>query len=911
MQALRALLLFLALTAAAPADFTPYLVKDINPEATPASSVPQAFLNLGDLALFQVQRPGRHELWRSDGTASGTYRLAETGNTEILANTGELCFFRFQDADSHFQVWVTDGTLPGTFALAETSAYWPTVSAAWVPQQGVLYFSFEAGQGHGTELWRTDGTPGGTYEVADIVPGPGSSHPAYLTSFQGRLYFAADSALWRSDGTAQGTVPVRDVSAVALYAVGSRLVFFGTDARGFEPWASDGTAAGTHPIADLSKGAGSPGYRVLEVIGKRLFFSTTSSAAKGQELYVTDGTVQGTRKLTSFSDPNALDNLSHAALGKRLFFAARTPAHGVEPWSSDGTPKGTRMVLDACPGKCSSYPRALLRHRGRLYFQASDATHGTELWVTDGTAQGFRMMKDICPGQCSSWPWAFSSPGDRLFFATRNDDGHATWLWTTDGTAERTLPLIEFESQYLYIQGTAPDGLLLFSGEDPDHGRELWCSDGTPQGTHLLSDIAADDIGGSNPSGFMAMGETALFFADDPEGSGLWRSDGTEAGTALVKADLSGIGPWTASASRVFFHSNLQVDPLQSWYDLWTSDGTEAGTVRLNPDDVRSMGDLSQPVMKLGSRVFFSGWTMEHGSEPWITDGTRAGTRRVADLRPGTADSSPHYFTVFAGRAFFVARLRLWKSDGTAKGTIALGPELRVIQPRTVYAGRLWFTGRNSRGNTELWATDGTAARTGRIAELRSIGSLTVHAGRLWFLGNGTELWSTNGTAAGLRKLDLQAPVSEPFWGIVSDGLRLYLTDFQRALWVSDGTAAGTRRISDQGATGASIAFAGRLYYVSPAGYFYTSDGTEAGTGPVRPDGTPRYGSLLHFGNRLVLVGYGGELWQSDGTAEGTKLIRDLSPDFYDGLQIMKAGPRLFFPAWEEETGWELWAMRE
>ena len=52
-------------------------------------------------------------------------------------------------------------------------------------------------------------------------------------------------------------------------------------------------------------------------------------------------------------------------------------------------------------------------------------------------------------------------------------------------------------------------------------------------------------------------------------------------------------------------------------------------------------------------------------------------------------------------------------------------------------------------------------------------------------------------------------------------------------------------------------------------------------------------------------------LWQSDGTAEGTKLIRDLSPETYSSLQMVKAGPRLFFPAWEEEIGWELWAMRE
>lgn len=895
------------LIAAAPAAFTPYLVKDINLKSTPGSSYPQAFDTLGGRALFQVHSFGQTELWRSDGTAPGTYRLAVTGYTLILANTGELCFFQFQGAGNRWQIWVTDGTLPGTFFLAETGGYTEPGPAVWVAGQNLLYFASEVpGQGHGVELWRSDGTPGGTYEVLDIEPGPGSSNPAYLTSFQGRVWFAARAGLWQSDGTAAGTVLVKEVPATSLYAVGPRLVFFGADAAyGFEPWASDGTAAGTRRIADLAKGAGSPFYQGFEVVGPRLFFTATASAAKGQELYVTDGTVPGTRQLTSFSDPYALDGLRQAALGNRLLFSAKNRANGVELWSSDGTAKGTRPVLDACPGECPSYPIPQRRHRGRLYYQATDGTHGFELWVTDGTARGTHMVKDACPGECSSWPLALPSPGGRLFFNTWDETRYTGTLWTTDGTAAGTAPVAEVTTNF--IQGTTAGGELVFAAEDPEHGTELWCSDGTPEGTHLLADIADEDVGGSDPHGLMALGESALFFARDGDGAALWRSDGTDAGTTILNRELSGRRAWTASADRVFFQAN----PRQSSFELWTSDGTEAGTVRLNPDAVRAMDALSEPVIKLGSRVFFSGWDMEHGSEPWITDGTRAGTRRVADLRPGSAGSSPRDFAVFAGRAFFVARLRLWKSDGTAKGTIALGPELRDIQPRTTYAGRLWFTGRNSRWRTELWATDGTLQGTARIAEMRSVEQLTVHAGRLWFVGDGDELWSTDGTAAGLRKLDLQAPVSEPFGRIVSDGLRLYLTDFQHGLWVSDGTAAGTRKISDQGATGPAIAFAGRLYYVSPSGDFYTSDGTEAGTRPVRPDGAPRYGSPLRFGDRLILVSFSGELWQSDGTAEGTTLLRDLSPATWSSLELLKAGPRLFFPAWEEETGWELWAMRE
>ena len=34
----------------------------------------------------------------------------------------------------------------------------------------------------GQELWRTDGTPAGTFPVRDIAPGPASSDPQQLTA---------------------------------------------------------------------------------------------------------------------------------------------------------------------------------------------------------------------------------------------------------------------------------------------------------------------------------------------------------------------------------------------------------------------------------------------------------------------------------------------------------------------------------------------------------------------------------------------------------------------------------------------------------------------------------------------------------------------------------------------------------
>ncbi len=56
---------------------------------------------------------------------------------------------------------------------------------------GVLVFA--AGDAlQGREVWRSDGTEGGTWMLDDIVPGAGSSNPALFTASGALVYFSAD-----------------------------------------------------------------------------------------------------------------------------------------------------------------------------------------------------------------------------------------------------------------------------------------------------------------------------------------------------------------------------------------------------------------------------------------------------------------------------------------------------------------------------------------------------------------------------------------------------------------------------------------------------------------------------------------------------------------------------------------------
>src|SRR4029077_19334266 len=68
----------------------------------------------------------------------------------------------------------------------------------------------------------------------------------------------------------------------------------------------------------------------------------------------------------------------------RLYFAGRDPRHGAELWSTDGTPQGTRRVADLCSGACDGGPVQIRAALDRLVFADSQG----DLWASDGTTTG-------------------------------------------------------------------------------------------------------------------------------------------------------------------------------------------------------------------------------------------------------------------------------------------------------------------------------------------------------------------------------------------------------------------------------------------------------------------------------------------------------------------------------------------
>ena len=442
--------------------------------------------------------------------------------------------------------------------------------------------------------------------VKDINPDISGSNPDNFIEFDDKLYFTADDGengreLWVSDGTSTGTQLLLNINPEYSYYYDNYLNI------------------NSNPDDFIE-------------FDDKLYF-TADDGENGRELWVSDGTPTGTQLLLDinprissyhdFYDPYYYNSYYYGSnpsnfieFDDKLYFTADDGENGHELWVSDGTSNGTQLLLDINPGINNYYyksypdgsnsnPSNFIEFDGKLYFTADDGENGHELWVSDGTSTGTQLLLNINPEYSYYYDDYFninSNPDDfiefdgKLYFAADDgENGHE--LWVSDGTPTGTQLLLDISPriiEYGHFEAPDPfssypdnfiefDGKLYFTADDEEHGRELWVSDGTATGTKLLLDINPG-ISGSNPDDFIEFDDKLYFTADDGEnGEELWVSDGTATGTQLLldinshtSQDGDGFGSnpsnFTEFNGKLYFTANEQ---------LWVSDGTTAGTKSL------------------------------------------------------------------------------------------------------------------------------------------------------------------------------------------------------------------------------------------------------------------------------------------------------------------------------------------
>ncbi len=788
----------------------------------------------------------------------------------------------------------------------------------------------------GREVWK-HGSDGSLSVMPETLRGPSNSYPGRLYDIGGGVflfhsrYYDGTERLWRTDGTT--VLPLGDREPKMVDANGhfatvfqNKLFYAAYDhATGWEPWFSDGTVAGTQMLRDLNGTFASTTIRSMAVLGDRLLIFTTTG------VWATDGTAAGTTQIAAVSHGAGVTQL-----GSTLYFTGYTAASGRELWKTDGTSAGTEMVTEIAPGTTGGFQGTYVHLAvlsSTLYFTASSDGTLLELWKSDGTAKGTQLVTQLAAAGTAE---SLVVAGTRLYISLGNS------LVASDGTAAGTVPL-----------DTSPHGLTAAFGRVfyfrhiVDTTWELWSATGTTKARVLRFPATSWE----NRPQQLTFAGGKLYFRAYQSGFGVepWVSDDGTAGTTrrlanLAVEDVASSWPeeLTAAGDLVFFLANDGV----TGKELWRSNGTATGTFRLTTFVTQHGPEVEKMSEWQKSLVF-----KHKNAELWQSDGTTAGTRLIKDFGAGGV-YQPYINAIFGGSGYLYLHAAtdsyhsLWRTDGTAAGTIPLGrtannldiPDL--IRGTTELAGRTYVAADAWTGGPGLWVTEGTEPSTQRLFEGESwnnqLSAPVTAAGAVFFAesteAGGRELWLNDGRVGNhtlVKDIAPGAASSDPSQ-LAAAGPYLYFVANDGTagaeLWRSDGTAAGTILLKDIGAG----AGGGSVSNLTPAGdlLYFTADDGEHGLEVWRTNGTAagtvlvadlRPGSASSSPQALVFASgslwlaaddgvAGSELWQIAG--DEVRMVADLAPGgaASSPAGMVQAGRLLYFAA-TTPFGRELWAL--
>ena len=828
-----------------------------------------AYAVLNNVAYF-IANDGVHgnELWRSDGTGTGTYMVLdlEPGSAspiiyDITAVNGKIYFSGYASAYGS-GVWVSDGTESGTQLLINVNN--PTNFFAIGKE---IYFIADGDYSFLGAIWKTDGTTAGTTRVLNIgdqfFGGEQITQPTVVNDL---LYFTFLNyetfswELWRTDGTDAGTFNVGaffpdfyNIPA-QLTSYNNKLYFSASDGSGRKLWVSDGTDAGTIPAqgnndvminADFLATSFPKINNVLYMPGEELF--------KGNGLYKYDASkATGVVRVKDFApigDTAFIVPSEMQVVNDFLYFKVTNHNGGVheELWKSKGTNASTQLISKFPPAERINH---LSKAGGILYFVKFDNVTGNELWRTVETPFGTMptLVSDIFKGPTSSYPAYYTAFGERLMFGAV-DAEKGNELFITDGAVNSAKLVKDINTvvtttsnagfnfyNYLGYRGMAALGNdVLFNAYERVHGSELYKSDGTGSGTKLLNDVIPGEEG-FNIQIILSKKNAVYFIAAGNSTSAIYKTNGNKNTLRKMTPDYSYIQSFVVTDKGLVFYVSFNYNTFE--YELWRTDGTTAGTFLLS-----STLYYSNYLNVIGNTALFVAGDGVNGYELWKSDGSVPGTAMVKDINPGIANSTPGGMFVYKDEAYFAAydgigsTPSFWKSNGKDAGTI----KLKDIDPwwgSTVALTTRFFCALNNtlyfsavnHSNTDgtvFWKTDGTPGGTKPVKDINPASStsaigpifLTDVEGTLFFVANdgihGRELWKSDGTENGTQLVSDITPGSfgSIITGLTSFGGKLYFQNAENSryyLWSSDGTDAGTIHVADPGITnvGAAAIFA-------------------------------------------------------------------------------------------------------
>lgn len=372
------------------------LINDILPG--PDGSNPGNFLAKKEAVYFQAFGTTGNPIYKTDGTSAGLKKMIDLNINAYISNyavadNGLIFYVLFSYNTFNYELWRSDGTPEGNYRLSANAYY----------NNGLITVGNDAffvggDEAHGYELWKSDGRLPGTKMFADINKGPNGSYPYSLFAFKNNVYFGAIDnpdyimSFWRTNE--KSAVKLKEVFPDfsfdgdyynnSIYCISGNELYFAAYDQNYdnELYKTRGERGNTILVKDINPYYSSSPNNLTNV-GGTIFF-TADDGVYGSELWSTTGTPASTKLVKDITPDIAGTSIGNLwGINGKLYFLKDLFSNNSTFWSSDGTDNGTGQVTDQALDGLSQFTN-LLAADNHLFFGASSYQYGSEMWV--GTA---------------------------------------------------------------------------------------------------------------------------------------------------------------------------------------------------------------------------------------------------------------------------------------------------------------------------------------------------------------------------------------------------------------------------------------------------------------------------------------------------------------------------------------------
>ncbi len=395
--------------------------------------------------LYYVDESG--SLWRTDGSSSGTYEVfhiepdifGENLAYELKAVNDKVLF------KSGTELFSTNGTINGTVKIADTRELLQPVGE--VIYDSNYYYLGRNLDYKSLQLIKTDGTKGGTI----IYNSQFSDSSLYYSNQE--LHYINDKYLVTA-GSKPGTIDkliavdisknsssvIADISGKCNFnALGkNQTLFLTSNVTGIENnlkiklWSTNGSLDSTKVIKEFS-GEYRSNYIIMKGENHLILFLPTLNSS--YELWITDGTTEGTELIDQIVIPEPLqtliskNNLFYISTNSKNFQLVKLNLLNKEKEVLRSTERSisnlipfrdhvifkesdifNSVILKLYDTSSVAIPvKELSGETGPfhptndfVFFWQNSEEFGFEPWVTDGTSEGTHIIKDVHPGSVGS-----------------------------------------------------------------------------------------------------------------------------------------------------------------------------------------------------------------------------------------------------------------------------------------------------------------------------------------------------------------------------------------------------------------------------------------------------------------------------------------------------------------------------